>query len=108
MDLLLVTRSSNVLANKIENEGVKNEVPELDTIWCNIPQGQFQADCTQLATQDWDNRSSMKDYGKNGGAVDTEGHVGPKQNLMAHQSNKVKNEDTDHTSSEGMAPRSCQ
>jgi hypothetical protein len=59
--------------------GVDNEGPELDTIWSNILQGQFQADCTQLATKDWDNSSSTY-YNKNGGATGIEGHVGSRQN----------------------------
>jgi hypothetical protein len=100
-----VRRSRNGLADKIENEGVKNEGPELDTIWSNIPQGQFRADCTELATKDLDNRSSTKDYDKNEGTTDTVGHVGPRQNLMAHQSNKVANANTDHTSGEGTTPQ---
>jgi hypothetical protein len=79
-----VRRSANGLADRITNEGVKNEGPELDTIWSNLPQGQFQANCTQLVENNWDNMSSMKDYSKNGGAIDTVGHVGPRQNLMAH------------------------
>ena len=36
MELRLLSRSTNGLADRIENEGVENEVPELDTIWCNI------------------------------------------------------------------------
>jgi ribonuclease HI len=86
VELRWVRRSTNGLADRIENEGVENEGPELDTIWRNIPQGQFRTDCTQLAAKDWDNRSSTEDHGKNGGAADTEGHVGPRQELMAHQS----------------------
>jgi hypothetical protein len=85
--------------------GVEKEGPELDTIWSNIPRGQFREDCTQLATKDWDNRSSTGYYGKNGGATTTVGNVGPGQNLMDHQSNKVANENTDHTSSEGTTPQ---
>ena len=55
--------------------------------------------------KDWDNKSSTKYYGKNGGIVDTEGHIGPRQELMAHQSNKVRNADADHTSGEGTTPQ---
>ena len=76
MELRWVQRSANGLADRIENEGVDNEGLELDTIWRNIPQGQFRVDCTQLVEKYWDNRSSMKDYDKNGGTTGTEGHIG--------------------------------
>jgi hypothetical protein len=108
VELRWVRRSANGLADRIANEGVDNEGPELDTIWSNIPQGQFRADCTQLAAKDWDNSSSTKYYDKNGGAIGTEGHVGSRQNLISHQSNKATNADTDHTSGESTTPRSCQ
>jgi ribonuclease HI len=42
VELRWVRRSANGLADRIENEGVDKEGPELDTIWRNIPQGQFQ------------------------------------------------------------------
>jgi ribonuclease HI len=108
VELRWVRRSANGLADRIANEGVDNEGPELDTIWSNIPQGQFRTDCTQLAAKDYDNSSSTEDHFKNGGAEGIEGHVGSRQNLIAHQSNKVTNAGTDHTSGEGTTPRSCQ
>jgi ribonuclease HI len=55
VELRWVRRSANGLADRIANEGVDKEGPELDTIWSNIPNGQFRTDCTQLAAKDYDN-----------------------------------------------------
>ena len=41
VELCWVRRSANGLADKISNEGVDKGGPELDTIWSNIPNGQF-------------------------------------------------------------------
>jgi hypothetical protein len=107
VELRWVWRSTNGLADRIANEGVDKEGPELDTIWSNIPQGQFRTNCTQLAAKDCDSRST-EDHIETGGAGETEGHVGSRQNPIAHQSNTSSNADTDHTSGEGTTPRSCQ
>jgi hypothetical protein len=54
VELRWVRRSENGLANIISIEGVKKQGPELDIIWSNILNGQFQIDCIQLATKDCD------------------------------------------------------
>jgi hypothetical protein len=45
VDLHWVWRLENGLAYIITNEGINKEGLELDTIWSNIPNGQFQTDC---------------------------------------------------------------
>jgi ribonuclease HI len=62
VELRWVRRSANGLADRISNEGVSKEGPELDTTWSNIPQGQFRTDCTQLATKDRDNSLSKEGH----------------------------------------------
>jgi hypothetical protein len=108
VELRWVRRSTNGLADRIANEGVDKEGPELDTIWSNILNGQFRTDCIQLATKDRDDNRSTDDHIEDGGAGITEGHVGSRQNPIAHHSNMSYNADPGHTTRGGTTPRSCQ
>jgi ribonuclease HI len=62
MELRWVRKSTNGLADKIANEGVSKERPELDTTWINISEGQFRTACTQLATKYCDNKLSKEGH----------------------------------------------
>jgi hypothetical protein len=93
VDLHWVWRSANGLADRITNEGIDEEGPELDTIWSNIPNGQFRTNCIQLATKDCDDNQSTNDHIEDGGTKITEGHVGSRQNPIAHHSNMSYNVD---------------
>jgi hypothetical protein len=62
VELCWVRRSANGLADRIANEGVSKEGPELDTTWHNIPEGQFRMECLQLATKYCDNNLSKEGH----------------------------------------------
>jgi hypothetical protein len=67
VELCWVRRSTNGLADRIANEGVDKQRPELDTIWSNIPNGQFRTDYIQLAAKDYDDSRSTDDHIKDVG-----------------------------------------
>ena len=75
VELRWVRRSKNGPMDRITNEGVNKEGPELDTIWSNIPNGQFRTDCIQLAAKDRDGSQCMDDHIEDGDAGITEGHA---------------------------------
>jgi hypothetical protein len=75
MELRWVRRSANGLADIIANEGVDKEGPKLDTIGSNIPNGQFQSDCNQLAEKYCYDSRSTDDHIEDGGAEITEGNI---------------------------------
>jgi ribonuclease HI len=108
VELCWVRRSTNGLADRIANEGVSKEGPELDTTWSNIPNSQFRTDCIQLATKDRDDSLSTDDHTEEGDARLTSGHEGSRQNLIAHHSITSYNAESDHTTDGGTTPRSCQ
>jgi ribonuclease HI len=97
VELHWVRRSANGLADRIANEGADGVGPELDTIWSNIPSGQFRTDCTQIAVKDYDGSRSTDDHSEIGGAEVLERHVGPRQNPKGQHANTNSNTDPSHT-----------
>jgi hypothetical protein len=108
VELCWVRRSANGLADRIANEGVDKEGPELDSIWSNILNGQFRTDCIQLAAKDYDDSRSTNDHIEAGGAEIIEGHVGSRKNLIGHHLTMSYNADPGHTTRGGTTLRSCQ
>jgi ribonuclease HI len=108
VELRWVRRSANGLADRIANEGVSKEGPELDTTWINIPKGQFRTDCIQLATKDRDNNLSKEGHIEEGSERPTGRHEGPRQDMTAQHSTTNHNAGSDYTTGEGTTTRSCQ
>jgi hypothetical protein len=57
-----VRRSANGLEDRIANEGVDKEGPELGSTWSKISNSQFQINCTQLAENDYDGSQCMDEH----------------------------------------------
>jgi hypothetical protein len=108
VELRWVRRSTNGLADRIANEGVSKEGPELDTTWSNIPNGHFRTDCIQLATKDRDDNLSKEGHIEEGGARPIGRHEGSRKNLPAQHSTTSYNAGSDHTTDGGTTPRSRQ
>jgi ribonuclease HI len=108
VELRWVRRSANGLADRIANEGVSKEGPELDTTWINIPQGQFRTDCTQLATKYRDNNLSKGGHIEEGSESPSERTIGPRQDMTAQHSTTNHNVGSTYTTGEGTTTRSCQ
>jgi hypothetical protein len=108
VELRWVRRSANGLADRIANKGVDKEGTKLDSTWNNILKGQFQIDCSQLATKDYDDSRSTGNHIEAGGTELIEGQVGSRQNLIGHILNTSYNADHSHTTRGGKTPRSCQ
>jgi hypothetical protein len=103
-----VRRSKNGPVDKIANEGVSREGPELDTTWINITEGQFRMDCIQLAIKDRDNSLSKEGHIEEGCERPSGRHEGPRQDMTAQHSTTNHNARSDYTADEGMTRRSCQ
>jgi hypothetical protein len=108
VELRWVRRSSNGLANRISNEGVSKEGPELDTTWINIPEGQFRMDCIQIATKDRDNNLSKEGHIEQGCERPSGRHEGPRQDMTFQHMTTNHNAGSDYTTGEGTTTRSCQ
>jgi ribonuclease HI len=108
VELHWVRRSANGLADRIANEGVDKEGSDLDATWINIPNGQFQTDCTQLAAKDYDDNQSTDECIEAGGTELNEGQVGSRPNPLGHLLNTSYNADHSHTTRRGTTPWSCQ
>jgi hypothetical protein len=106
LELRWVRRSTNGLANKITNEGVNKEGPELDITWINILEGQFRMDCIQLATKDCDSSLSKEGHIEEGNERPSRRLEGPRQDMTA--STIDYNVESDYTKDEGTATRLCQ
>jgi ribonuclease HI len=104
LELHWVHRSANGPADKIANEGVSKEGPELDTTWINIPQGQFITDCTKLVTKHRDISLSKGGHIEEG----SERTVGPKQDMTTQHSTTNHNVGSTYTIGEGTKTRLCQ
>jgi hypothetical protein len=104
MELRWVHGSANGLADRITNEGVSKEGPELDTTWINIPNGQFRVDCIQLATKYCGDRLSKEGHIEEGSGR----HEGPRQDMVAQHSTTNYNAGSDYTTGEGTTTMSCQ
>jgi hypothetical protein len=93
----LGTQVSEWPGDRITNEGVSKEGPELDTTWSNITNGHFRTDCIQLATKDRDDNLSKEGHIEEGGTRPIGGHEGSRQNLPTQHSTTSYNAGSDHT-----------
>jgi hypothetical protein len=108
VELHRVRRSANGLVDRISDEGVGKEGPELDTTWINISEGQFITDYTQLATKDRDRSLRKEGHIEEGSERPNRRHKGPRQDMTTQHSTTNHNVGSNYTIGEGMATRSCQ
>jgi ribonuclease HI len=83
VELRWVRRSANALADRLANEGVDKEGPELDDTWINIPSGQLRTDCNHLAEKYREGSLSMEGHIEEDIARPLGRYAGPRKNMIA-------------------------
>jgi hypothetical protein len=78
-----VRRSANSLADRLTNERVGKEGPELDNIWIDIPSRQLKTDYNHLAAKDREGSLSMEGHIEEDIARPLGRYAGPRQNMIA-------------------------